>query len=139
MATIDNKKEFYKSNHGNFEKLNKLNYIDWKANVNVTLKSLGAFAIVTAEEQQPNAGRPLADYNMWRAEGEKLIRFSVGEKIMQHITRLDDTATMWTVLNLEFDSSSSKASRARHAGELYTVRATDSEKISDYYERLIQY
>ena len=137
----NDKKEFYKANHGTFEKLNKLNYIDWRANVTAILKSLKAFKIVNGEEQPPIAGRPavLADYEARRAEAETLIRFSVSEKIRQRITRLDDPAEMWTILKTEFDSSSSKASRAKRAGELYLVRPNNNEKISDYCERLIQY
>jgi len=46
---------------------------------------------------------------------------------------------MWNILKTEFDSSSSKASRAKRSGELYLVRPTNNEKISDYCGRLIQY
>jgi len=53
MSSTDTvKKDLHKTKWGNIERLNLINYIDWKMNVKSILNSIKAWEIVTGEEKE---------------------------------------------------------------------------------------
>jgi len=135
---------FYKSNYGSFEKLNKLNYLSWKEDVLSVLDSLKASKIVTGEEQEPPIGNTAAmraataDYEARSAQARTTIRFSIHEEIRERLSGLSDPAEMWEILK-EFDSSATETRRTKLAIEFHGLKPENDEKISAYCARLIRY
>jgi hypothetical protein len=136
------KANLYKSIHGSFEKLNKLNYGSWKDNISSVLESLDALNIVLGEEEAPpalltTAGRLTSKlYRTRHAQAVSIIRFSVNDEIQQRLRGIANPVEMWKSLQKEYDLAVSEAGRTKIAREFVMLRYNGTERISEYFARL---
>jgi len=134
---------FYNSKYGNFEKLNKLNYLRWRDDITGVLMSMEAYEALT-EQPPPNgntaaARAATAAYTTRRAKAVTAIRLSVTNEIRTLFEGNQNPVELWDILKKQFDSTASQAGRTKLNMEFYSIRPETNESITAYTARLKHY
>jgi len=151
-STDTDKKDLHKTKWGNIERVNLINYIDWKMNVKSFLKSIKAWEMVTGEEKKliktspthsnrarsgevinTNLQHAIETAKERRNAAKTLLRFSVNNMIQKQLLCIKDLAEMWIMmLGNQFNRTYSETQCSIHTSNLYTVKPWPGKLVSTY-------